>query len=71
MIFQRVKQEIQEKEMLVEHLKIRMNDADAKAHELRLSFEDLCGTLFLCFSFFICSIDLVLKLAILCCYFKM
>lgn len=71
MILQKVKHEIQEKEMLVEQLKIRMNDADAKVHELISSFEDLCGTFLLCFSFCICSINLVLKLATLYCYFKM
>ncbi|KAK4770308.1 hypothetical protein SAY87_030840 [Trapa incisa] len=40
----KVKHEIQEKEMLLEQLKLRMNNADAKAQELVSSFEDLCDS---------------------------
>ena len=40
---QKIKAEIQEKEVLLEKFQLRLNEADAKANELKLSFENLCG----------------------------
>ena len=40
---QKIKAEIQEKEILLENFQLRMNEADTKANELKLSFENLCG----------------------------
>ena len=39
--------------MLLETLQVRMNEAEVKANELKVSFENLCGmvTRFLCFIF--------------------
>ncbi|KAK1326454.1 hypothetical protein QJS10_CPA01g02770 [Acorus calamus] len=42
-VLKKVQDEIQEKEMLMETLHIRMADAEAKAKDLKSSYEDLCG----------------------------
>lgn len=40
-----VQGEIQEKQILLEKLEVRMNEAESKVKELKLSFENLCGKL--------------------------
>ena len=35
------KEEVQEKKMLLEKLQVRMNEAEAKANKLKVSFENL------------------------------
>ncbi|KAK9292001.1 hypothetical protein L1049_019954 [Liquidambar formosana] len=38
----KIQDEIQEKEILLEKFRVRMNEAEAKAKDLKLSFENLC-----------------------------
>lgn len=54
--YQKIQEEIQENEMLLEKLRVRKKEAEAKTKDLKVSFENLCGTealiLFLAFRFF-------------------
>lgn len=43
---QKLHEEIREKETLLEKLESRVNEAGAKAQDLKVSFENLCGTIF-------------------------
>lgn len=42
-VHQKIEEEIQENKMLLEKFKVRMKEAEAKAKDLKVSFENLCG----------------------------